>query len=370
MHSEGELAGVLSHELAHIQARHIHRRLEGGKMLSVAALAGVLAAVLAGMAGGGGAGAQAMAMGSIAGAKSFELKYSRENEEEADQLGFRYLCSAGYPPKDMSLAMLRLAQGQFVTSSRVPTYLSTHPDLNDRVEYLQDLVRNKEREMKGSKVCSPSASDDFYMVQAALVATYADSQLAVERLQNLSQFSKAAAEYGSARLHLRQGKVAEALPELQDAARKAASCTFVLSSLGGLYLQQGKVADAQKVLQSALLLDPSAPMVHFRLAQVLQEQGRREEALVHLQQIEEHSPIFPAIDMQLGTLLGQMNRMGLAHYHLGRYYELRQDVKNAIFHYEKAKVMLREYPDKMSEVEDSLKELNKRKKESMWEKKT
>lgn len=51
MTSEGELAGILSHELGHIQARHYQRRAEEGTLLSVATIAGVLAAALLGSQG-------------------------------------------------------------------------------------------------------------------------------------------------------------------------------------------------------------------------------------------------------------------------------------------------------------------------------
>ena len=55
MTSEGELAGILSHEMGHIQAHHYQRRVEEGHMLNVATIAGVLAAVLLGAKGGGSA---------------------------------------------------------------------------------------------------------------------------------------------------------------------------------------------------------------------------------------------------------------------------------------------------------------------------
>ena len=127
MASEGELAGIISHEMGHIQAHHFQRQMEQASSLNLAALAGVLAAVLLG-ASGGGAASQAVMMGTVAGAQTAQLKYSREHEEEADQLGMRYLCAAGYPAKDMVSVMQRMNQAQWMVNSNIPSYLLTHPE--------------------------------------------------------------------------------------------------------------------------------------------------------------------------------------------------------------------------------------------------
>ena len=359
MTSEGELAGILSHELGHIQARHYQRRVEEGSLLSVATIAGVLAAALLGSQGGGSA-SSALMVGTIAGAQTAQLKYSRENEEEADQLGLRYLTAAGYPAKDMVTVMQRLNQAQWMANSNIPSYLLTHPALSERVQYLQDLVSKPEYQQQTSK---SSSLGDFSIMQAALVSEYSDPRKAEERFQAGARKGDVAAVYGLGRLYLRQGRVAEAMPYLQDAARQNAGSPFVLTTLGDGYLKQGKFKEAQRALQTALLLDPSSPVGHYRLALALKEQGQKEEALEHLERIEEFAPAFPDIDLNLGTLYGQVNRMGLAHFYLGRYYLNRSDWGVAQFHYRKARPLLWDSPQKLEEVDRVLKEAEKRLKE-------
>lgn len=368
MSNEGELASILAHELSHIQARHIHRRLEEAKLVNLASIAGVVAAVLLGVAGGGKA-SQAVAMGSIAGAGSYQLQFSRENEREADQMGLRVLTSAGYSPQDMVSIMQRMNQDKWRASSKLPSYLSTHPALGERVIYLQDQVVRESSKAAGRPA---TRVGDFDMMQATMVADYSEPQVAWDRFQSLARETKggrsAVSEYGFGRLYLRQGKTDEALPHLQEAARLASSSPFVLSSLGALYFQMGKLTEAQRALQTALVLNPASPIAHLRLAQVLQDLGQKEEALRNLQQIEAMSPSFPEIDRQLGILLGQVNRLGPAHYHLARYYEQRQDWKLALFHYEKAKSLIHDSPERIAEIERSLKEMDERRKKEMWEK--
>lgn len=371
MTTEGELAGILSHELAHIQQRHIHRRLEEGKLINIASIAGMLAGILLGMAGGSGSGkaAQAVTLGSMAGAATYALQYSRENEREADQVGLRYLLAAGYKPQDMVTIMERMNQDKWRVSSKVPSYMLTHPGLTERVQYLKDL--GQQQAPKGEKTAGPGDSSDFRMMQAALIADYADPHVAMDRFQaemrqTKGKSSSAFVEYGLGRLLLRQGRNDEALPHLQEAARLAANSPFALSSLGALYYAQGKMADARRVLQTALVLNPESSIAHLRLAKVLQETGQKEEALKHLNRIEALSPTFPEIDYHLGVLLGQVNRLGPAHYHLGRYYEQRQDWKLAAFHYQKAKALLAGDPQLLDQVTRSLRDVEKKKKETDW----
>lgn len=369
METEGELAAILAHELAHVQSRHIHRRIEESKVANLASLAGVVAGVLLGMSGGSGAkAAQALTMGSIAGARSYQLQYSRENEREADQIGLRYLAAAEYAPRDMVSIMERMNQDKWRASSKLPSYLSTHPALGERVLYLKEQAARMKPTGKAGRPVRPGEGD-FEMMQAALVADHSDPRVALDRFQaEAGKGATAASQYGLGRLYLRQGNVKEALPHLQEAARMASTSPYVMSSLGAVYFQLGKLDEAQRVLETALVLNPASTVAHLRLARVLQDQGKRAEALRHLQQIEDMAPSFPEIDRLLGILLGQLNRIGPAHYHLGRYHEQRREWKLALFHYQKAKTLIQDSPRTVEEIDSALKEIEQRRKKEMWEK--
>ena len=96
--NECELAGVVAHEIAHVNARHIAEMIEKQKKMSFATLAAILAGAVL---GGGGAATEALIGMSLATSATLSLKYSRENEEEADRLGMQYLVAAGYDPRGM-----------------------------------------------------------------------------------------------------------------------------------------------------------------------------------------------------------------------------------------------------------------------------
>lgn len=361
MSNEGELAGILSHELAHIQARHIHRRLEQGRVINIASIAGILAGVLLGVAGGGAA-AQAVAMGSMAGAQSYQLQYSRENESEADQLGLSYLTAAGYPAKDMASVMEKLNQMNWLGGTAgMPSYLSTHPVLGERIQYLRGL---EQKEQYLALKPKQATEGDFAVMKASLVAEFSDPQTAKERFLAGARQGDAAALYGLGRLYLRQGQIPEGVHYLQEAASKKAGSPYILSSLGDAYRRDGKLREAQRTLQTALLLDPSSTIAHFRLAAVLQDLGQKDAAYEHLHRIEPFAPTFPEIDYQLGVVLGQMGRVGEAHFYLGRYYRHKHDWKVALFHYQKAKAMIPATLDKREELEEGLKEAEKKVREA------
>ena len=118
MSSEGELASILSHELAHIQARHLQRSIDEAKILSVGMIAGMVAGILLGAPG--------LAAGGMAASQTAALQYSRAHEMEADQFGFRFLCAAGYDPGGHALYHAEAAAVHVAGKFQGPK-LSRHP---------------------------------------------------------------------------------------------------------------------------------------------------------------------------------------------------------------------------------------------------
>ena len=106
MNSEDELAGILSHEIAHVVCRHISQRIERSKTINVATMAGMLAGILLGASTGNADAMQALTIGSAAAGQTAALAYSREDEAQADQIGLNYLYSAGYSAEGL-LAILK-----------------------------------------------------------------------------------------------------------------------------------------------------------------------------------------------------------------------------------------------------------------------
>jgi predicted Zn-dependent protease len=121
-----EIAGVLAHEVAHAELRHTTIAL-----FKSLGLRGLLAALLGGVD-------RDVA---DAAAQITELTFSRDAEREADHEGMRRLEAARIAPEGL-LRMLRRLQAE--STSRgigIPTFLSTHPDLGERIRFVETHLR-------------------------------------------------------------------------------------------------------------------------------------------------------------------------------------------------------------------------------------
>ncbi len=129
--SESELASVVAHEVAHVTQRHIARMIDMQSKSGIYTIAGMLAAVMIGMAGGGQAGSAAGA-GVMAAQQQRMIDFTRANEKEADRVGMQMLEGAGYDPRAMPVFFERL-QNASRYYRRPPEFLSTHPVTSSRI---------------------------------------------------------------------------------------------------------------------------------------------------------------------------------------------------------------------------------------------
>lgn len=131
--NEGELVGVMAHEIAHVALRH------GTNQASKAQLARAGLGILGSITGGGENSDLGQAVSAIGGlgANMLFLKYGRAAEKEADLEGARIMIEAGYDPRDMANFFKTLsAQG----GQRVPEMMSDHPDPGNRVKYITEEI--------------------------------------------------------------------------------------------------------------------------------------------------------------------------------------------------------------------------------------
>nr|WP_260807029.1 M48 family metalloprotease [Sphingorhabdus sp. SMR4y] len=137
MNDEAEMAGVLGHEVGHVAARHSEKRQKAATRNSILGILGQIGSqVLLGDSSLGRLGQQIFGTGS----QLLTLKYSRKQEYEADDLGIRYLASAGYDPQALSSMLYSLAAQSAIDARAAgrdarstPEWASTHPDPARRV---------------------------------------------------------------------------------------------------------------------------------------------------------------------------------------------------------------------------------------------
>jgi predicted Zn-dependent protease len=124
--TEGEVAGVIAHELSHIVLRHGTAQATKGQTFQLGAIAGqLLGRWIGGRAG------TVVAQGSQIGLGTYFLKYSREYEREADLLGAQIMARAGYDPRAMANMFRTIARR---SGNGGPEWLSDHPSPANRYE--------------------------------------------------------------------------------------------------------------------------------------------------------------------------------------------------------------------------------------------
>lgn len=124
--NEGEMAGVMAHEISHVALRH--GTAQATKQSNPLAQIGAIGLILGGAILGGQTGAQ---LGQMVVAGYF-LKYSREYETQADTLGAQILADAGYDPMDLA-NMFKTIQAEN-KGGNPPEWLSSHPNPANRYE--------------------------------------------------------------------------------------------------------------------------------------------------------------------------------------------------------------------------------------------
>ncbi|MEO8663832.1 MAG: M48 family metallopeptidase [Bryobacteraceae bacterium] len=129
--NEAELAGVMSHELAHIAARHGTRQATRGTLANLATIPLIF------MGGWTGYGIQQAA--SIAIPLGF-LKFSRGFESEADMLGLQYMYKAGYDPTGFVDFFEKLQSLEKKKPGSMSKFFSTHPPTDDRIKSAQKNI--------------------------------------------------------------------------------------------------------------------------------------------------------------------------------------------------------------------------------------
>ncbi len=124
--NEGEMAGVMAHEISHVALRHA--TAQATKQSSIGNQLGTIGLILGGAIFGGQSGAQ---LGAI-GAQVLQTRYSRDYETQADVLGSQIMANAGYDPRDLA-NMFRTIEQQS-GGSRAPEWLSSHPNPGNRYQ--------------------------------------------------------------------------------------------------------------------------------------------------------------------------------------------------------------------------------------------
>jgi predicted Zn-dependent protease len=137
LQTEGELAGVLGHEIGHVVARHSAEHIAKAKLTEGLTGAAVIAAYDPDNPSSASRAQIAVLIGQL-----INLKFGRDDELESDYLGVCFINDSGYDPSELIRVMEVLAASR--EGNQPPEFFSTHPNPENRVQRIQQAIQNVE----------------------------------------------------------------------------------------------------------------------------------------------------------------------------------------------------------------------------------
>ncbi|WP_147820500.1 M48 family metallopeptidase [Salidesulfovibrio onnuriiensis] len=353
--SECELAGVIAHELGHASQRHMAARMEKASKIGLASMLGTVAGIFLGAATNGSSGAKAgmaLAMGSQAAAHTAMLSYSRDDERDADHVGLNALIKAGYNPRGMP-QMFEIMQKNkwFMGQSDIPSYLSTHPGLDERITYLNTRIDRLPAQFTERK----DDNTELKRVQAIIMAklTQADSALGHYLSIPLAQYT--ALDFMGRGIALQRLKrMGEAKEYFTKALAMDDKDPLVLREAGRFFYKTGDAKRAGALLQKAVIMNPKDALALFYLSLLQAENGDYERAIPAMRKVLKEVPEDGEVHYYLGKILGESGDQFNGYLHLAYSEVYYMNPGRANQHYQKASALAKTEADK--EALEKLKE--------------
>ncbi|UCD83853.1 MAG: M48 family metalloprotease [Deltaproteobacteria bacterium] len=351
--NESELAGVLCHEIAHSVARHIAQQIEKASKLTLPTLAAIMAGA---MLGGGGEATEAVIAGSLAGETSLMLKFSREDEEEADRLGFSYITQAGYDSCGIVRFLFKLAKEYGIMSGRLASYQSTHPEIIHRITYLETMI-SPSRQCWGRR----EESGTFRRIKARSIIETRGTQSAIKYFNQQLRDDPQDLEslYGLALSYQKARNMDEAIDILEKVIAQNPEDAEVRRDLGIVYFDAREFEKAAVYLEEATAAMPEDVVCLYYLGRAYEEKGELDKSLEAYKQVIVLEPRYFFVYRNLGLIYDRKGLYAQSHDNLGIYFELQGERDKALFHFKKAQELYEKYSKEAERIEKKIKELSR-----------
>jgi predicted Zn-dependent protease len=323
--SEGELASVLAHEIAHITQRHLLRSFEADSKMGLPTLAAIIAAIVAG--GSNPEVSQAVIASTMANSAQQHLTYSRLYEQEADRVGIGLLAKADYDPRTMVSFFEKLQQKNRYLDNRLPEFLLTHPLTFSRVAD----ARNRAEQYPKKRAFEDNTS--FYLFQARI----ASLTRGIKNTTNEQIIQpRVVADYRQALQYQANGEHEKAHRLLLQLQQNDPSRLFYHINLAENAIAANKLAQAEALLKKALALFPENRPLTLLLAETLIFQRKMEEAYERLTRHIQSTTPYPQTYEKYAQVAQAVGRPAEAFQALAEAERLRGNLHQAIDYLEQA----------------------------------
>ncbi len=354
--SESELAGVLAHEIGHVQQKHIARMYEHMGRLRLSTIAGMIAAAL--LATQNAQAASGAMAATMAGSQQAMIDYTREHEKEADYVGIQALTKAGFDPMGMPAFFHRMSQETRYYGNHLPEYLMTHPLTESRLIAAQSRANSFPYKQIPDSL-------QYHLVQArVLVDTFSTPQEAcsyfAKKLERGNYRSRIGTLYGYVLSLLQAGKHQQAIIYLDELLKISPN-----QPLFQLAYAQVEMASQQPELALARLANtlqnhPNNYPLTFTYCEWLIKNGEPQKAISIIKQIVAKKPNHPILWNLLSNAYSQSHIPVQAHLAQAQYLKLQGDLTGAATQLKLAKKIATITSQEQRQIDSELKELQSR----------
>lgn len=353
--SESELAAVLAHEVSHVSQHHIARMYQRSGQVTIASVAGLLAAaVISTQNAQAGAGALAA---TLAGSAQSMINFTRENEKEADFMGMEALAKAGFDPQGMPAFFYKMGQStRYYDNGSIPEFLRTHPLTESR------LIAAKERASSYPYRQIPD-SQTYHLIKARLQVASLNSAGQArtyfkKQLTNKTYTNETSAQYGYALSLLASGQEEEASQILTKLATHYPNQSLFQLALADAEYAAGKKNESKQRLAQALNNHPRNHALTLAYSERLLQTGDANQAVVLLNQ---HALNFPKPETyrMLAQAYSATKQPLFAHMAQAEYHLSLGDLKNAARQLEFARKLPHQDPKDIAQINARLTEINR-----------
>ncbi len=319
MDSENELLSVLAHEIGHIVKRHISSRIDKGKKITIATMGLILAAI----ALGGGAASSALFAGSLAAGKSATLHFSRLDEEEADLLAYDWMKALKRNPQGQVMMLQTMRQIARYRSVKIPQYLLTHPNPEERLDYVLSLI-----ESENDDPVDFVEEDDFafFRFKYRVISQSKDKIFLRGYYSSIISSPRSSeqkiimAKYGMAQLDREENNYMNSLELMNEVIDYYGDENILYIDKGIIEYESGNIEKAYKTLTVAYDKERDDMYAAFALAKVCFSLGMIDKAEYLYRTVMFEIPEFSKVYFELGKLRAAKKGSAGSSYYLGKYY--------------------------------------------------
>ena len=333
--TEDELASVIAHEFAHLTQRHFARSVADQQSSGVKSIAGLLAAVVLAATVGSDAGLAALSVSQGLAIDS-QLRYSRQNETEADRIGQTTLVSAGRDPAGAVRMFEKMLAATRYSGFLAPEYLLTHPLPQSRVIDTETRARQYPTRIYPE-------NPNYQLLSARVkVANSETPQIGLRNFENLYELTPSSnvAKYSYALALQANVRYDEAL-ELSQQLLTSNSDNLIFQNLYAELLLDSDQADAAVTFLEPLVFSASINHVlTMQLATAYSRQNAFEKAASLLKTHSQQRSFDPAVWYELAEAYGLAGNIYELHLARAKYFEIVGSFQQAAEHIRLAKRQL------------------------------